>query len=90
MKKLIRDAKIKYQICNLVRHKASGIMKPSSVKKSGTIEKITTAANIEEANNNGHIITGIAKKHNKKRDEVEIKILSITFGNYEHWSHDVY
>jgi hypothetical protein len=82
MKKLIRDAKIKYQICNLVRHKASGIMKPSSVKKSGTIEKITTVANIEEANNNG--------QHNKKRDEVEIKILSITFGNYEHWSHDVH
>ncbi len=65
-------------------------MKPSSVKKSGTIEKITTAANIEEANKNGHIIAGIAKKHNKKRDEVEIKILSITFGNYEHWSHDVH
>lgn len=65
-------------------------MKPSSVKKSGTIEKITTAANIEEANNNGHIIASIAKKHNKKRDEVEIKILSITFGNYKHWSHDVY
>ena len=41
-------------------------MKPSSVKKSGTIEKITTAANIEEANKNGHIIAGIAKKHNKK------------------------
>ncbi len=65
-------------------------MKPSSVKKSGTIEKITTAANTEEANKNGHIIAGIAKKHNKKRDEVEIKILSITFGNYEHWSHDVH
>jgi hypothetical protein len=90
MKKLIRDAKIKYQICNLVRHKASGVLKPSSVKKIGAIEKITTAADIEEANNNGNIITGIAKKHNKKRDEVEIKILSITFGNYEHWSHDVY
>jgi|TARA_R110002153_G_scaffold240181_1_gene394802 hypothetical protein len=89
MKKLIRDAKIKYQICNLVRHKASGVLKPSSVKKHGTIEKITTAANIKEANT-GPIVSSIAKKHNKKRDEVEIKILSITFGNYEHWSHDVY
>lgn len=90
MKKLIRDTKIQYQICNLIRHKVSGLMNPSSVKKSGTIEKITTAANIEEANDSGHILSSIAKKHNKKRDEVEIKILSITFGNYEHWSHNVY
>jgi len=90
MRKLIKDAVLKYEICNLVRHKKTGILNPSKVKKIGKINKLTIASNIIEAQENSRIMSAIASKHKKAINEVNIKITSIEFGDYEHLSHDVY
>jgi len=90
MKKLIRDAVIHYEIRNLVRNKRTGAYAPSKNKKVGKIEKLTTAASVKEIPDHTHLLTAIALKHKKKRNEVEIKIIELKFGDWSAWSNDVY